>query len=282
MIIDDTNKRIYFRQSWLSTAQRCPEEGRLAIVSPELEVTTDEAIIGTAAHYAIEQVILGAADPALIEEAVAHFYSINVEEFRFTKRSSITEMIELSQRCARAWVEDLAPKFDLQDCKTEVKFSVPLFAHRGWDVYIQGTTDLAPACNELVDWKTSGSDYKQKDKQKWDTQSAIYALAAVNGGIRDDIDYQWPVPFRFGVMIKRVNKCRGQIVEVQRTQAHGDWAMRRMETWVDVFLDLGLGRSWPMIDEGNYLCSKRWCSFYDQCRGAHVTTDMDLFGWNPA
>ena len=280
MIVEGSD--ISFRQSWLDTAFRCPEEGRRAIIDP-VDITTDEAIIGTGAHWAIEQVIDKTLDPADIEDGVRYFFDhVNDEEFRFTKRESLDEIIDYSQRCARAWVDDLSWRFPLEGAKTEVAFKVKAMEYRGYNVYLKGTVDLAPTEPWLGDWKTSGSEYKQKEKQKWATQPTVYGLAAVLGGIRPDVNYTWPITFKYGVMIKRVKKCRGQVVEVQRTAAHAAFLVKRIKSFIDLYIDFGLDRPWPLVDEKNYLCSAKWCDYYGDCRGKYITTDMDLFGWDGA
>jgi hypothetical protein len=279
MIFKDDGS-IWFRQSWLDTAFRCPEEGRLAIIKPEWEaISSDEAIIGTGAHYGIEQVIRGAITTDQIGET-SYKYAAKIiadEGVRWTKRKSVEEVGDYAARCAEAWVTDIMPIAPIEGARSEVSFSVPLFEHRGRQVGVQGTVDLVPTIPELWDWKTAGSEYKQRDKQKWAIQPTIYALAAVKGGLQSEVKFTWPVEFTYGVMIKRVGQCRGQILTVQRTQAHANWAMYRMRTLVDLALDFGLDKPWPQIDESNYLCSNTWCAFYSICRGAEITPSLDYW-----
>lgn len=284
MLIDHETRTLSFRQSWLDGAFRCPEEARFNIVNPELAtVTSDEAIIGTGAHWGIEQVIDGNIDASEIEDAVAYFFTdVNQEEFRFVKRDSLAEVVDYAQRCARAWVKDIMPHAPLEGALTEQSFDVLVGEYRDWNVRIKGTVDLAPASPELWDWKTSGRDYKQKEKQKWAIQPTIYGAAAVLGGIRDDVDYQWPINFTYGVMVKLVKQCRGQMITVQRTEAHWEWAKKRIHSFVDLFLDFGLEKSWPLVEESNWLCSATWCDFYHLCRGAYLHDGEDLFGWKAA
>jgi hypothetical protein len=281
MIFQDDGS-IALRQSWLDTAMRCPEEGRLAVVKPEFEtVSSDEAIIGTGAHYAIEQLIRGAITADEIGRT-AYEYTVKLigdEGCRWTKRSSAAECGDLAARCAEAWVEDIMPVAPIEGAKTEVTFSVPLMMHRDRQILLQGTVDLVPQAHELWDWKTAASDYKQKDKQKWAIQPTIYAMAAVRGGLQSTVKYSYPLDFHYGVMIKRANKCRGQILTVRRTMSHERWAIHRIRTLLDLALDFGLDKPWPQIDASNYLCSARWCSFYSICRGTEITEADDY--WSP-
>lgn len=284
---EDNDGNLWVRQSWLDTAQRCPEDARRSLRYPENNVCTDEAFIGTASHHTIEQIILGNVEPVAeeIRRSIVGYYRddprVELPTMRFTKRSSLEECIELSIRLTQAWVRDIRPVAPLAGARTEVPFAVPLFEHRGRVIGIEGTVDLVPAeGNVLWDWKTSGKDYKQKDKQKWAIQPTIYSTAAVMGGM-GRTDFTWPIEFTYGVMIKLQGKCRGQVVTVQRTAQHAAFAEARMRTWVDMYLDIGLDRPWPAIDDSNWLCSATWCDHYADCRGAHITLDHDLFGWVP-
>ena len=267
-----------FRQSWLNTAQNCPEEGRRLIL--EESGNTDETLIGTAAHYGIEQVLLNNYPSYAIESAVREYWHIDpdgeiAEGFRFTKRESIEEMIELSVRCALAWIDGIYPHLPLgQPYEVEKSFDVQLFEYRGYPIHLKGQIDFVGS--EVWDWKTSGSDYSQKKKQMWAIQPTAYSAALVHGS-----NWSYPVKFKYGVMIKRKGDCKTQIVEVERSVEHENWMKRRMATWVDMFLDFGTDRSWPMVDEDNWLCSATWCDFYQDCRGKYISRQSDLFGYTP-
>lgn len=279
MKISDDGSTITFRQSWLNTAFLCPERGRLDAIT-ESDSTTDEAFIGTASHAGIEAVVNGASI-AEGRAAVRDEYRINpeAEQIRFVKRGSIAECIDMSERCFDAWVRDIMPIAPLEGAKAEVAFSQPIMEYRGMLVVVEGTADLVPATGNVVwDWKTSNSEYNQKDKQKWATQPTMYGWVAALGAM-GRTDFTLPIEFKYGVMVKRVKECRGQIVTVQRTANHVAWLEHRMKAMVDLYLDYGLDKPWPMVDEKNYLCSAKWCDFYDECRGKFITMDNDLFGW---
>jgi hypothetical protein len=57
MKINETEKRIYVRQSWLGDMAICPERARLGHVRPDLRTGSDATIIGTALHAGIEYVL---------------------------------------------------------------------------------------------------------------------------------------------------------------------------------------------------------------------------------
>lgn len=274
------------RQSWLSTATRCPEQGRLQIVHPDVDVTTDEAFIGTATHAGIEAHVNGEAHTLdEVRDAVVQHYHLDPDgelaNIKMTKRDSVEEMIDYSTRLADAWWYDLKPIAPLEGALAEVDFDVQAFVYRGYGVNLTGTVDLAPAGPFLWDWKTAGRAYQQKGKQKWAIQPTFYAWAAVLGGVRQDVDYAWPVEFTYGVMEKRVGRCKASTTTVQRRPEHTNWIRYKIEHFIDLYLDFGIDRPWTMIDEDNFLCSETWCPFYEQCRGHFIPKETDLYGWNP-
>ena len=284
MIVDE-NGDISFRQSWLGNAENCPENGRRQLNEPDVDRTTSDAFIGTAAHYGIEKVIEGTCDPADIGDAVVESYRTDPEarEIVFTRpkthQANIAECIDLSTRCAQAWVRDIMPHAPLEGARVEVKFDVDLFEYHGRRVSIKGTCDLVPAAGPLWDWKTSNSSYRQKDKQKWALQPTVYTVADAFGGF-GRYNERMPSEFVYGVMIKLKKQCRGEMLTVQRTQRHQDMLFQTLKDWIDLYEGMGVdGPSWPKKMDSNYLCSELWCPFYADCRGKHITAEDDLFGW---
>jgi hypothetical protein len=57
MKIDEENKRVFVRQSWLKDMLLCPERSRLSVLQPEFRTQNDSAAIGTAVHAGIEAVL---------------------------------------------------------------------------------------------------------------------------------------------------------------------------------------------------------------------------------
>lgn len=278
MKVDALNRTISFRQSWLDTAMRCPEEGRLAMTK-DWDQTSDEAFIGTATHAGIETVIAGGTTTDGWNAVVGE-YDTNPEAqgLIFTKRKTIDECRNLSLLCYDAFVKDVLPT--LPAGRPEVGFKVKLFEHNGWEVFVEGTIDFVPDVgNYLKDWKTAGSKYKQKSKQMWAIQPTIYTTAAVLGALGRD-DFSFPMEFSYGIAIKTRNPYI-QEVTVQRTAAHTRWAIHRMKTLVDLYVNAGVESPWPQIDADNWLCSERWCAYYSICRGAFIDKELDLFGYVP-
>jgi hypothetical protein len=291
------------RQSWLDTAFNCPERGRLDIASPVRE-EGDAAACGTASHAAVEQFLLGNISLDQIEHyARQHAQRMADEGVRQDDGSVIqlayksldgpNDLIYHAGNCARGWIEDVWPYIHAKWGDTavggglcEAKFEFDAFMYRDWLVKFQGTVDYVPPWgNELMDFKFPGRDYKQKEKQQQAVQPTVYTAAAVAGCFARQDDaaepFTWPVTFTYGIGLRLKTKSRGQLVQVQRTQGHVDWLYRRVRTFVNLYLDLGLDAEWP-TNEAYVLCSDKWCSWYRDCRGAHVSRDMDLYGWQQA
>lgn len=281
MKINEDDQTISVRQSWLDTFGRCPEEARLAVKYPEFEAyDTDEALIGTFAHYGIEQVIRGSS-PSSIADVIRTHASSHEGVVRYTKRSSFDEVVDMAIGCAEAWVRDILPDAPVDGAHSEVTFSVPLFEHRGWSVLLSGTVDLVPSTAGLWDWKTSARPYKQREKQRLAIQPTIYTMAARSGLLPHATVPDLPAEFHYGVMVKPAqpkkqgriagpadpSKCKGEIVTVTRDENHFAWAKHRIKTAVDLALDFGFDKPWPQVDD-SFLCNATWCAFWSVCKGA--------------
>jgi hypothetical protein len=281
----DANGNVSFRQSWLNNAENCAEQGRRNLVFPELDRCSDEAFIGTAAHAGIEAVVNGECGASDIADAVAEAYRTDPEAQTIyfarpkTHQSTIGECVDLSIRCAKAWVRDIMPKAPLDGARAEVSFDVDLFNYKDRVVSIKGTCDLVPVEGALWDWKTSARSYAQKDKQKWAVQPTVYTIADALGGFGRE-GRQLPAEFVYGVMVKLKKECRGEIITVQRSEGHAEDLFRKIRAWVDLYNATGLTEvEWPARSEGNFLCSPVWCQHYRDCRGANISLEDDLYGY---
>lgn len=272
MIIDNETNSIWFRQSWLDTAFRCPERGRLAIIKPDWDSTTsDSALIGTSVHYAIEEHINGNIAEADMTSASADFLHDFDEDIKWTKYESKRDLIDQAKNCAKGWIKEIKPHLpDLSDARTEVNFKVPLWSQHGMTVGITGTIDLVTD-NQMWDWKTSAREYRAREKQKHAIQPTIYTMAALNSDLVTADSY--PMDFTYGIMM-RGKTPKGQILKVTRNQGHADWATKRMMNLVDMYHHYGLDNPWPANDD-HFLCSATWCPWYSICRGAYLSIADD-------
>lgn len=274
MLVDEDGN-IWFRQSWLDTAMRCNERGRLAMVRPEFdERIGDTALIGTAAHAGIAAVLDGrilGGEIGDYAETQAHELC-NTNTVYWTKWTLPAQLAAHASRCAEAWVREIHPHIALGGL-AEIEFCVPLFESRGRIVGIKGTIDYAAPDGSLFDWKTSSKRYAQRGKQKAAVQPTVYATAAMHGAL-GELKYQYPIRFHYGVMVRGEAQATTQIVDVQRTHAHESWLHDHLRTYVDLADGLGVLRPWPR-NENHYLCSSVWCPWWSICKGARLSDAED-------
>lgn len=292
MLVDEELKTIRFRQSWIDTGLRCAERGRLDAFYPVRE-EGDAACAGTAAHASEEQYLKGNLTIDQMED-YAREYALRcategiVQDdgtympISYKSFDNANEMIFHAGNCTRGWIQDVLPVLVARNevaGEQEVKFAFEAFVYRGYTIYLQGTIDHVPDVGVRIwDWKHPGSDYKQKEKQQFAVQPTVYTAAAVAGCFGRE--FNWPVEFAYGLGVRLKTKARGQIVVVSREQGHVDWLYRRLRTFVDLYVGLGPDQPWPTT-ETDWLCSKKWCVQYENCRGKFVNRDMDLYGYEP-
>ena len=272
MVVDE-NGDIWFRQSWLDTANRCNERGRLALVFPE-ETSNDAAAVGTCTHAAIQAVLDKTLQPEDAPEWV-YEYGLNhcaTEPIRWVSYTLPSQVADHAVRCTTAFVRELLPHIE-PGGQTEVAFKVPLFEWRDHTVGITGTVDYVPPVDPLHDWKTSSRKFDQRIKQRTAIQPTVYATAAVHGAFGRP--FEWPVVFRYGVMIRGREKATTQLFDVQRTHGHEGWLIDQMRTYLNLAHALGVTEAtWPR-DEDHFLCNETWCPWWSMCKGARLTTDQD-------
>lgn len=276
MIIDNETNSIWFRQSWLDTAFRCPERGRQAVVKPEWdEITSDSALIGTSVHHGIEQFLHGnISSPLEIAGEAESFLASFTEDIKWTKYERQGDLMKQADVCSKGWVQDILPHLpNLDNAQPEVTFKIPLWSQHGYTIGITGTIDLI-SDGQLWDWKTSARAYNARDKQKNAIQPTIYAMAALNSDLIEQTNY--PIDFTYGIMI-RGSKPKGQILKVTRHAGHADFATKRMMQLVDLFHFYGLDKTWPMNDD-HFLCNSTWCPWFSICKGNYLTAAHDRVG----
>jgi hypothetical protein len=279
MIFDYDTNTIWIRQSWLGTALRCTERGRLAIVAPEWdERSSDSAFCGTSVHYAIEQYLRHAVSIDMLEDVVDAYITANVQpDMAWKKMRDLDHLRNNARNDVRAFREYIAPHVPLGG-RTEQSFAVVIDEHRadGWRLGIKGTIDYCAPDGSLWDWKTASRPYKPNEKQKYEVQPSIYALAAIKGALATDWPYRLPLIFNYGVMEHMAKQARPQIVSVIRHQGHIDWAITRINDLVDLALTMGVHRNWPR-DDDHFLCNETWCPWWSICKGAHLSYVEDSY-----
>ena len=270
-MFQDSEGRLWFRQSWLKEFLDCPERARRKAVELDRPRTTsDSALIGTSVHTAIQAVLEGKADPAAIEEETnqAVIEMMINEQVQFTKFEA-GELPGHAARCARAWADTILPKVKVGG-RCEHNFSIIVDEVDGVEIGLTGTVDyISPDNDALWDWKTATRKYSQSQYQKSSIQATTYATAL---SLQEEIAL--PVQFNFGVMVRGEKAATAQVVSVSRNEQHRAWFLKRLRDTARFVLRAGTEDPWPTNEE-SFLCSATWCEFYGSCRGAFIPKELD-------
>lgn len=269
--------KVFVRQSWLGDALMCPERARLTALHPETRKENDSAMMGTAVHAGIEGVLRGEINPSDIAEySVNAFRKAETQLLIQAKKINITNTDPKNWNkhiasMADAWVRDIMPSVpEGGDCEWKFETKVAgvdneLFEYELW---FEGTMDYFHP-QGIWDWKTAARKYYQAEKQTQNVQSAVYAQSATTLGLMD-----YPVSFNFGVMIRNASST-GQIVQVTRTQEHGQWIIDQTIALVNNLLTVQAkmpSTRW-IVNDQHHLCSQRWCPVWLMCKGSYITSD---------
>ena len=243
-----------FRQSWLGTFWNCPEQARSELCGEVERVANSKMMLGTCVHALIENDILGEGG----------FYDAVLDK---TLKSEPWEADTLTEDQIRTlahemhllWQEQVYPTLDLTDAIPERYFSVPVHQDDERTITLNGTADLwTPA--RIIDWKTSTRPYSEWEYRRWSHQAAVYTLAL-------------GVP-AFSFCVMQYPKMEVQWVHLERDQHHHEWLIEQLIT-ISRLIEAGLP-VWPQNDHG-WWCHARWCSVWDQCKGAFMPE-----GWEKA
>jgi len=279
MRIDEENKRVYVRQSWLGDAMLCQERGRRMMVSPEFRTTNDSAVMGTAVHAGIEAVLTGKIDPKDAHHvSVAKLNHIKETENVKVTNTDPSSWEDLVRSMTNAWVSGVLPEVPLGG-KSEHKFEY--FSNtnvNGYSLWFEGTMDYMHDTG-LWDWKTAARKYSLLEKQTQSIQASIYAGYALSTG-DVSLDAEGNVDFTFGVMIRNM-KGESQLVRIKRSSAHVMWVTEQATTLVRLALamreDDGFNKPWLKNDQ-HFLCSARWCPWWSVCKGVFIQDKDNQLG----
>ena len=261
MKIDQENKVIYVRQSWLGDMAICPERARLGQVKPEFRTGSDATIIGTAVHAGIESVLDGrSSEFGDMLEVVANEYE-TLEKTNYTKTNIEEDKIpNYLEAMSLSFYNEILPNVKLGG-EVEFFFRAPLgISIDGYDVHLEGTMDYIDPDGNIWDWKTAKRIYNQKEKQKSAIQPTVYTTAARNLGLAEN------PTFTYGVMVRQ-EIPKSQIMSVTRSAEHTRWLQHYVKGAVTTALKSGYKDEWLMNDSSP-LCSSQWCSYWSVCKGA--------------
>lgn len=271
MRIDKVNKKIYVRQSWLNDMAICPERARFGTLRPEFRSSTDATIIGTSLHAGIESVLRGESDYAGMLEVVNDEYrTLAAQPHKVTNidQSKIPEYLE---SMTKSFYEGILPSVKLGGL-VEHKFQAPMgIMVHDMAVWVEGTMDYVDTDGIIWDWKTASRTYNIKEKQKSSIQASVYASACVRLGLSP----QFPVDFRYGVMVRNATP-KHQIVSLVRHENHERWLQQFIRGAINTAVNTGYENNWFMNDS-SALCSESWCSFWTICKGAFIQDGDDRF-----
>jgi len=263
MKIDEANKIIYVRQSWLGDMGICPERGRLGAVKPEFRSGSDATIMGTALHHGIESVLNGHSTTLGAMMASSHG---EYERLNALGAHKITNIIQEEipgyiNSMSTAWYENIQPLVKMGG-KVEEFFRVPLGIEvGGYAIHLEGTMDYIDDTGMIWDWKTAKRVYNPKDKQKSAIQPTVYTTAMRLSGQHDN------PRFMYGIMVRQLVP-KHQVVEIYRDNGHTEWLRHSVRGAVGMCLSAGMDNEWIMNDTSP-LCSESWCSFWSICKGAY-------------
>ena len=286
MRIDEAG--IHLHQSDLKN--HCLEKLRLETVASGPRVENDAATVGTALHKVIEYELLHGAydDVTACQSQAANVYLMLLEEYQTEGRpyalssfNTHDRAIDLLVRLAEAWYRSAEREqllaattkpliewnFDLPFCEVEVK----KFGKRAEivPVYLAGTADIILP-DRVWDWKTSGSDYRRWEYQRWGRQPDVYTWAAAEAGLITPHPVTGLHTFEFKVFIRGTDPGMGcQTVTIDRSANNWSWLRESVSRLVNFSYNMGLDREWP-LDDQHVLCSPKWCTFFDMCKGKHV------------
>ena len=269
--------KVFVRQSWLGDALMCPERARLTALHPETRKENDSAMMGTAVHAGIENVLREEIDVQdIAERSVWAFRSKEQHLLAEGKDINITNTDPKNwdkhiASMAEAWARDIYPHVPLggePEFKFEAKVADVENSLWQYELWFEGTMDYMHR-DGIWDWKTAARKYYQAEKQTQNVQSAVYAQAATTMGLMD-----YPVEFNFGVMIRNASST-GQVLQITRTEGHGQWIIDQTIALVNNLLTVQAkmpSTRW-IVNDQHYLCSQRWCPVWSMCKGSYITSD---------
>jgi hypothetical protein len=286
MRIDENG--VHLHQSDLKN--HCLEKLRLETVAVGPRVENDAATVGTTLHSVIEHELReGPCDdeetccslaanlylellqryqtegrPYALssfgshDRAISQLIGVTKAWFRSAERQ---QLLSASQSPLIEW------NFDLPFCEVEVK----KFGKRAEiiPVWLAGTADIVMP-TAVWDWKTAGSEYRRWELQRWGRQPDVYTWAASQAGLLEPHPVTGLYVFEFKVFVRGMNPDMGcQTVSIDRSQNNWSWLQQIVARLVNFSYNMGLDREWP-LDDQHVLCSPKWCTFWDMCKGAQV------------
>lgn len=278
---------IHLHQSDLKN--HCLEKLRLDTMAVGPRMETDAATVGTVLHATIEEELRNGAFDAEVNACgwAAGNFVATLEDYQargcaysMSTFGDMNRALQALHNLVASWYrsdERTLLLSSTQPMHTEWQFDrkfadipVKKFGKKAEDipVYLAGTADLIWD-NMVWDWKSAGSEYRQWEKQRWDRQPDVYTWAAHDAGLIVP-DSEGLFTFEFKVFVRKAAPCDVQTVTVRRSPNHWLWLGDIISRLVNLAYNMGLDREWP-LDDQHVLCSPKWCSYFDMCKGSRVS-----------
>jgi len=263
---DESRWHHVWHQSDLKKLDMCPEQARFIWSGAVTDIQGDGAALGTACHYAVEQVLnLKGADVS------GHDYNVMVEAFDqglsditptiegWNSYKSVNKMASVGQAKLDGWYKDVYPLLRPDGDRVEERFSKVFYEDDERVVSLAGQVDLIDTEYGVVDWKFPKRDYTKEKWQyeRWDVQSTVYCWAmglpqmtffvmhGSNGDASSMTVERGPQDFAF---LRRKVEAACRLVEAT---------------------DLTV---WPLNDAG-WWCSEKWAPCWSVCKGKTTASE---------
>ncbi len=267
-----------FRQSWIGTALTCLERARREAFEDLTSSDTDATIIGMAGHTAIEHALTHLRDIGdrvsaafLTDLALDAYHELAASPDVRWIQGDYADGVAYLKMMMPAWHREVFPQITDQ-VLLEQHFDVPFYETDDYDVRLTGTIDCLDLGTQTIwDWKHTGREMKQWEKQRYSVQATVYAHAAAQVGI-----LTYPVSFNFTNARKFKTEERCDVIRTQRTGHHALFLAAQLDDLIALHR-AGL-KSWPRVDQHS-LCSEKWCPAFATCKGAFLTDEE--FRWSP-
>ena len=268
MRIDNENKKIFVRQSWLGDALLCAQRAKYGMTYPELRNGSDATAIGTALHAGIEEYLVGAVSDheSFSRNIRGHAERELAKPVKLTKISNDPDkMWTAIQAMGDAWWDEIRPLVPLGGL-VEHKFKAPLgiTSSNGYGIWLEGTIDYVAPDGTIWDWKTAARTYSLREKHEQSHQASCYISACRTLGLVPNGDE--PTLFRFGIMVRQQSP-KAQILTVARDANQIEFLKRQIKSVVDTTVAMWYEVDW-VINDQHFLCSSTWCDYWSMCKGA--------------
>lgn len=257
--IDITDHSITFSQSWLNTLENCPQQALLELRGELPRIESDATALGTACHAGFEAVCNGASLTDGEAVAIDLFHELTLlSEFRWVQIKTMETAERTLQRVYWTWANEVWPQL-AATFATELPFDITLgvTSGQGRELRIKGSIDFADEFQDLSDWKCTRLRHWSQRSADTKLQATAYLLAMRE--LYGEADRQ----FHYVVIDKQAQEH--SIFTTTRTEADYRWLIRKAQhaaALIEADLEV-----WPLSPVENALCSAKWCSAWDSCRG---------------